>query len=78
MRELINLLDDILIESRGLGARNPGEEFVSTTNPEDKINVESVTFYPSNASQYPDVDAMNADIKKINKKYVVPAACVCP
>ena len=35
--------------------------------PLDKINVESVTFYPSNASQYPDVDAMNADIKKINK-----------
>ena len=39
MRDLINIIT--LTESRGLGARRAGEEFVSTTNPEDKIFINS-------------------------------------
>ena len=37
MRDLIDIVSGKLFESRGLGARKAGEEFVSLTNPDDKI-----------------------------------------
>lgn len=49
MRELIKIVD--LFESRGLGARRSGEEFVSTSNLNEKIYVNSVRFYPENATE---------------------------
>ena len=61
MREYIN----IITESRGLGARRTGEEFVSATNPEDKIYVNSVTFYPEGGTKYNTYEEMSIDLKRI-------------
>ena len=58
---------DILTESRGLGARHTGEEFVSTTNPDDKILVDRVEFYPSGETEYPSYADMILALEKITK-----------
>jgi hypothetical protein len=65
MRDLINITTLYnLTESRGLGARRAGEEFVSTTNPEDKIYVNSVTFYPQDRGMYDSYQEMTAALKQ--------------
>lgn len=64
IRHYINILDSLLTESRGLGARRAGEEFVSTSNPNEKIYVNSVTFYPQNATEFPTYEEMVADLKE--------------
>lgn len=63
IRHYINILDNVLTESRGLGARRAGEEFVSTTNPDEKIYVNSVKFYPENSTEFPSYEEMVADLK---------------
>jgi len=63
MRDLINIIT--LVESRGLGARRAGEEFVSTTNPDDKIYVNSVTFYPQDRTQYDSYEEMSSSLKEL-------------
>ena len=67
MRNFIDLFSttEMLTESRGLGARRSGEEFVSTTNPEDKIYVNSVTFYPQGGTAYPTYEAMVAELETV-------------
>lgn len=68
MREFINILENIsLTESRGLGARKPGEEFVSTTNPDDKIYVDRVEFYPADATEYPSYEEMVAELETVTQ-----------
>jgi hypothetical protein len=69
MRNFINLIDSVLFESRGLGARRTGEEFISTTNPEYKIFFDNVTFYPSGGTQYPSYDVMVMELQKIVNSY---------
>lgn len=61
MRDLI----DIVSESRGLGARRAGEEFVSTTNSQDKIFVKSVDFYPQDRLAYDSYEEMTQELQKI-------------
>ena len=63
MRELIKIVD--LFESRGLGARRSGEEFVSTTNPEDKIYVDTVEFYPKGRPQYASPEELSLELKQV-------------
>ena len=48
MRDLLNLLDNILTESRGLSARTPGEVYARSggTSSDDKITFQNLTFYP--------------------------------
>ena len=70
MRDLIELLN----ESRGLGARQRGEEFIGTTNPDDKIYINSVIFYPIGGTGYPDYNSMVADLEKVAK--AIPNASV--
>jgi hypothetical protein len=69
MRELIDLLESVVTESRGLGARRMGEEFVSTTNPDDKIYINSVTFYPQREPNYATPEQVSAAIKQVRSKY---------
>jgi len=64
MRNFINILDNLIVESRGLGARKTGEEFVSTSNPNEKIYVNSVRFYPENATEFPSYQEMVNDLKQ--------------
>jgi hypothetical protein len=63
MRELIKIID--LLESRGLGARKSGEEFVSKTDPDDKIYVDTVDFYPKNRPQYDNYEQMSTELKSL-------------
>lgn len=51
--------------ARGLGARTPGEEFVSTSNADEKIYVTDISFYPSNKPEYPSPELMQAELKKV-------------
>jgi hypothetical protein len=74
MRDLLNLLYPVITESRGLGARRPGEEFVSTTEPDDRIYVNSVSFYPQGATEYPSYEEMAAALKEI--AHSIPNATV--
>ena len=63
MRDLINLVDGVLTESRGIGARRMGEEFVSTKNPNDKIYVNTVAFYPDDRPHFANEEERNAALK---------------
>jgi len=77
MRDLLNLLDKVLNESRGLSARNPGEVYSRGNTEDDKIVFKSLTFYPEvgsyeNAHDFMDawMDAEQAaghPIEKINQ-----------
>lgn len=69
MRDLIDIIDQQLAESRGLGARRSGEEFVSTSNPDDKIYVSSVEFYPQGRSRYDSEDELNQALADLTVKY---------
>lgn len=48
MRDLLNLLDNILAEARGLSARDPGEVYARSggNSSDDKITFQNLTFYP--------------------------------
>lgn len=74
MRDILNLLDKTLFESRGLGARRNGEEFVSLTNPNDKIFFDSATFYPDGGGSFstPEETAaqLNAVVKSLRNSTV--------
>ena len=67
MRNLIDLItyNSLITESRGLGARQSGEEFVSTTDPEDKVYVKSVDFYPEDAAAYETEEERNIELSRI-------------
>lgn len=67
MRDLINILT--LSESRGLGARRPGEEFVNKSNPEDRIYVNTVQFYPESGGEFNTPEELNAVLDQVKKVY---------
>lgn len=60
MRDLLNLLDKVLNESRGLSARNPGEVYSRGNTEDDKIVFKSLTFYPEVGSYENAHDFMDA------------------
>jgi hypothetical protein len=60
MRDLLNLLDKVLNESRGLSARNPGEVYARGNTEDDKIVFKSLTFYPEVGSYENAHDFMDA------------------
>lgn len=64
MRKFIDIVSGVLQESRGLGARKPGEEFVGTQNANDKIYLDSVEFYPEEGLQYSSPEETAAELKK--------------
>jgi len=63
MRELIN----IITESRGLGARRPGEVFVNDAGQEIRVNL--IDFFPEEGGQYSTAeelqDAVDAVVKQL-------------
>jgi hypothetical protein len=65
IRNYVNILDNLVTESRGLGARRSGEEFISTTNPNEKIYVDSVRFYPETTTEFSSYEEMIDDLKKL-------------
>jgi hypothetical protein len=78
LRTLINIVEQFdvvksssgaMIESRGLGARKPGEEFVSTTNADDKIYIDSVEFYPDNSPSFSSPEETAKALQKLSKSF---------
>lgn len=67
MRHWINLIENTLTESRGLGARKPGEEFVALSNPEDKIYIDRVEFYPESKAKYSSPQETAAALKQATR-----------
>lgn len=65
MRDLINLVESNLFESRGLGARKAGEEFVSKQDPDEKIYVNRVSFYPVGRMQYETADELQNQLANV-------------
>ena len=66
MRNLLNLLDN-LTESRGLSARDPGEVYSRGETADDKIEFQSLTFYPKVGS-YETPEATMAAFKKVQQQ----------
>ena len=66
MRDLLNLLDNIA-ESRGLSARDPGEVYSRGDTADDKIEFQSLTFYPKVGS-YATPEATMAAFKKVEQQ----------
>ena len=66
MRDLLNLIDN-LTESRGLSARNPGEVYSRGDTADDKIEFESLTFYPKVGS-YETPEATMAAFKRVEQQ----------
>ena len=69
MRDLLNLFDN-LTESRGLSARDPGEVYSRGDTADDKIEFQSLTFYPKVGS-YATPEATMAAFKKVDKKSAI-------
>ena len=67
MRQYIDIISGGLMESRGLGARSPGEEFVGTQNANDKIYVDSVEFYPEGLPKYANPEETAAALKQATR-----------
>jgi len=68
MRDLLNLLDNILAESRGLSARDPGEVYARSggNSSDDKITFQNLTFYPEVGS-YNTTEEMMAAFDQVEQ-----------
>lgn len=71
-REFLLLEKKFFFESRGLGARKAGEEFISTSNPNDKIYIDSVSFFPQGKNEYVNFQDLLAELESV-KKQLAPA-----
>lgn len=69
MRDLLDILNNVITESRGLGARRPGEEFVSNTDPDDKIYIDSVTFYPTGDQAFDSLESRDQALEQIKSSF---------
>jgi hypothetical protein len=67
MRDILNLLDTILNESRGLSGRVPGAVYKRGDNPDDQIVFQSLTFYPQ-VGQYASKEETQAAFDQVQKK----------
>lgn len=70
MRDLLNLLDT-LSESRGLSAREPGEQFKRGPDVDDQIFFNSMTFYPEVGS-YATAEETMAAFDQVQKQVKHP------
>jgi hypothetical protein len=76
MRDILNLIEDILDESTGLSNRQPGETYVNKNNPDEIITFKNLTFFPETGS-YESFEQMQQAFAKVQKKVrtpIVPAA----
>jgi hypothetical protein len=68
MRDLINLIENVLLtESRGLSARQSGEVYSSGNTDDDKISFQDLTFYPEVGS-YNTPEETAAAFDRVQKK----------
>lgn len=60
------LMESKLMEARGLGARRPGEEFVAKDDPNQKIYLDNVSFYPEEGGQFESMEDLQKKLKSVN------------
>lgn len=57
-----------LFESAGLKNRRPGDVFVSDSNPEDKIYVSLIQFYPKPGTKFGSKEELNSALEEVKSK----------
>lgn len=73
MRDILNLLEDILDETSGLSGREPGERYVKTnsTDPNDFITFKGLTFFPE-VGAYESLEQTQQAFAAVQKKVKTP------
>lgn len=66
LKPVRQLVESKLMEARGLGARQPGEEFVALDDPNQKIYVDTVRFYPEEGGQFESQEELQKKLKSVN------------
>ena len=69
MRDLINLLDNLVTEARGLSARQPGEKFsvVGSDSDQDTVVFQGMDFYPD-SGRYETTEDLLTVFDRLQKK----------
>ena len=75
MRDLLNLIEQVLDESTGLSNRQPGETYISKSDPNDVITFKSLTFFPEQGG-YESFEQMQQAYDKVQKKVGSPMTVV--
>jgi len=71
MRDLLNLLDNILNESRGLSGREPGAVYKRGETQDDQIVFQNLTFYPK-VGQYATKEETEAAFDQVQQQVKHP------
>lgn len=67
MRDLLNLIDNLLAESRGLSGRKPGAIYKRGDTADDQIVFQSLTFYPK-VGQYASKEETEAAFDQVQQQ----------
>jgi len=67
MRDILNLIDSILNESRGLSGRDPGAVYKRGDTIDDQITFQNLTFYPQ-VGQYATKEETEAAFAKVQQQ----------
>jgi hypothetical protein len=73
MRDILNLLENLLNETSGLSGREPGERYVKTgsTDPNDFITFKALTFFPE-VGGYDSLEQTMQAFDAVQKKVKIP------
>ena len=73
MRDILNLIENILDETSGLSGREPGERYIKTgsDNPDDAIIFKSLTFFPE-VGGYESLEQTQKAFDAVQKKVKTP------
>ena len=73
MRDILNLLENLLNETSGLSGREPGERYVKTgsDNPDDFITFKALTFFPE-VGGYESIEQTKKAFDAVQKKIKTP------
>ena len=79
MRDILNLIENILDETSGLSGREPGERYIKTgsDNPDDAIIFKSLTFFPE-VGAYESIEQTQKAYEAVQKKIKKPILLISP
>ena len=66
MRDLINILDSVLVEGVGLANRKPGEQFKNSVG--DLVTFQGLEFYPESGAYADPSELVGAKVDAIDKQ----------
>jgi hypothetical protein len=79
MRDILNLLENLLNETAGLSGRDPGEQYIKTgsDDPADVITFTALTFFPE-VGGYESFEQMQEAFEAVKGKSPVPITVLTP